>query len=305
MPVIVPLILYGSWPLSDNSEDFDVPRKKYCYTRVRSQLQEAKSPHGCQEPRNTSQATLKLISSTTTLYGPIHLYQSCYLASPQVLILLSVASCSGAAQLPQHRSTLCSTATQAEKLHKHLRAELAHRATTEQQPARGKEPTPALFNGSFKPNGDEICDSPADAEEPPEVGLDKENMEMGVTFALKSHDEGEGSGNLLRSLLNALRVKPEIGVVRAVQLDINLPTDEARSPDSSRLLIRHRGPRCAKKPIVKSLQLAEYAFISRPNPASVFIASSWSTCSSVWIISMRVLFTSLAMFLASLVRERG
>lgn len=95
-------------------------------TDSRSQLQEAKSPHGCQEPRNTSQATLKLISSTTTLYGPIHLNQSCYLgneprwrislrsnyplcllhlslpASPQALILLSVPSCSGAAPLPQY-----------------------------------------------------------------------------------------------------------------------------------------------------------------------------------------------------------
>lgn len=41
----------------------------------------------CRKPRvtvdarslaNTSQVTLKLISSTTTLYGPIHLNQSCY-----------------------------------------------------------------------------------------------------------------------------------------------------------------------------------------------------------------------------------
>lgn len=82
----------------------------------------------CQEPRDTGQATLKLISATTTLYGPIHLNQSCYLgneprwrislrsnyplcllhlslpASPQALILLSVPSCSGAAPLPQRET---------------------------------------------------------------------------------------------------------------------------------------------------------------------------------------------------------
>lgn len=85
-----------------------------------------RAPHGCQEPRNSSQATLKLISSTTTLYGPIHLNQSYYSgneprwrislrsnyplcllhlflpASLQALILLSVPSCSGAAPLPQY-----------------------------------------------------------------------------------------------------------------------------------------------------------------------------------------------------------
>lgn len=87
----------------------------------------------CRKPRvtvdarsltNTDQVTLKLISSTTTLYGLIHLNQSCYWsnmprwwislrskyplcflhlslpASPQASILLSVPSCSGAALLP-------------------------------------------------------------------------------------------------------------------------------------------------------------------------------------------------------------
>ncbi|TKS87828.1 hypothetical protein D9C73_021952 [Collichthys lucidus] len=51
----------------------------------------------CRKPRvrvyaksrcNTGQATLKLISSNTTLYGPIHLNQSCYLACPAALALL-------------------------------------------------------------------------------------------------------------------------------------------------------------------------------------------------------------------------
>lgn len=91
--------------------------------RSRSQLQEARSPRGCQKLRNTSQATLSLIASTRTLYGPIHLNQSCYLGNeprwrislrsnyplcllhvslptpPQDPILLISPSCSGAAPL--------------------------------------------------------------------------------------------------------------------------------------------------------------------------------------------------------------
>lgn len=87
----------------------------------------------CRKPRvladarslTASQTTLQLISSTTTLYGPIHLNQSCYLgneprwrislrsnyplcllhlsmpASPQALILLGMPSCSGTAPLPE------------------------------------------------------------------------------------------------------------------------------------------------------------------------------------------------------------
>lgn len=94
--------------------------------RSRSQLQEARSPRGCQKLRNTSQATLSLIASTRTLYGPIHLNQSCYLGNeprwrislrsnyplcllhvslptpPQDPILLIFPSCSGAAPLLQY-----------------------------------------------------------------------------------------------------------------------------------------------------------------------------------------------------------